>query len=161
MQCAQWIPSALKHLFAVVSSLWRRRLRPPLLVVAIKSAMVGSWSSTDGPWSSTDGRWRVPLVKLSTDDREPASVHTTRAICGWPEVVCLRMAGEVVCGWPGSCLRMAGEVVCGLPGVLRGWRLAVPDGQRRKVVASGVSAGWGRPFGRLLDPSVSVDYRRR
>ena len=111
LQCAQWIPSALKHLFAVVSSLWRRRLRPPLLVVAIKSAMVGSWSSTDGPWSSTDGRWRVPLVKLSTDDREPASVHTTRAICGWLEVVCLRMAGgRLLADGRGGCLRMAGEL---------------------------------------------------
>ena len=52
---------------------------------------------------------------------------------------------------------MAGEVVRGWPGVVRGWRLAVPDGQRRKVGAIGVSAGrGGRPLGRLLDPGLAV-----
>ena len=60
----------------------------------------------------------------------------------------LRMAGQVVCGWPGRSsadgwagrLRMAGEAVCG-------WRLVVLDGQRRKVGAIGVSAGRGQtPF---------------
>ena len=71
------------------------------------------------------------------------------------EVVCLRMAGVVVCLRMAGvvvCLRMAGEVVClrmagGRPrmaGVVRGWRLAVPDGQRREVGAIGVSAGRGQ-----------------
>ena len=35
------------------------------------------------------------------------------------------------------------EVVCGWPEVVRGWRLAVPDGQRRKVGEIGVSSGLG------------------
>ena len=46
------------------------------------------------------------------------------------------MAGEVVC-------ELAGEVVCGWPGVVRGWQLAVPNGQRREVGAIGVSSDRG------------------
>ena len=81
---------------------------------------------------STDGHSRLRIVTGSSADRY-----------------------RVVCGWPEGRLRMAGEVVCGWPGVVRGWRSAVPDGQRLKVGSIGVSAGTD-PFGRLLDPGLAV-----
>ena len=52
--------------------------------------------------------------------------------CGWPWIK--RSSTD---GPPSGRTRMALEVVCG-------WRLTVPDGQRREVGAIGVSAGRGQ-----------------
>ena len=64
------------------------------------------------------------------------------------------MAGEVVCGWPGrlsaDCPGSSadGDSPSRMVNVVKWWR-------------AGSALAVGRPFGRLLDPSVSVDYRRR
>ena len=51
--------------------LCRRRLRSPLLVVAIKSAIGWNGPSTDGPWSSTDGRVVPPFKFIPMTGNSP------------------------------------------------------------------------------------------
>ena len=101
------------------------------------SSADGPRSSADGPRSSADGQRGFLLLSHLPMTGNSSPSHTKRAVCGWPEVVCVRMAG-------GRLLADGRRSSADGPGSSAG---DVSPSRMVNVVkwvgVIGVSAGWG------------------